>query len=208
MAAGRRVPYSALRRKKEWCGSEIEAILKGMRAAFALIGLLVAGCGGLGATKQGALPADVHAKPDARELEEHPCRYGDAVRCIARCEGGDAQGCNGAGVLFEFGERPDPLLASSFYGRACDANYGPGCDNLGWLYLRGHGVPRDPPHAMVLFMAAFDAASLACARGDGAGCLLAGELLRDGRGVEQDDAQALAMFQRACSYGEAEGCER
>jgi TPR repeat protein len=182
--------------------------VEGMRLAFALLPFLLAGCGELGAPKLGALPADVHAKPDARELAEHPCRYGDAVRCIARCEGGDAQGCNGAGVLFEFAERPDPLLASSFYGRACDANYGPGCDNLAWLYLRGRGVPRDPPHAMVLFMAAFDAANLACARGDGSGCLLAGEMLRDGRGVEQDDEQALAMFRRACASGDPAGCEQ
>ncbi len=88
--------------------------MDGMRAALAilpllLVGLLLgpAGCGELGGAKLGALPADVHAKPDARELQEHPCRYGDAVRCIAQCDGGDPQGCNGAGVLFEFGERPE-----------------------------------------------------------------------------------------------------
>ena len=169
---------------------------------FALVG-----CGELGGPRAATLPADAHAKPDARELAEHPCRYGDAVRCIAMCQGGDPQGCNGAGVLFEFAENPDPLAASSFYSRACDANYGPGCDNLAWLYLRGRGVPRDPPHAMVLFMAAFDAASMACARGDGSGCLLAGEMLRDGRGVTEDDDQAVAMFRRACATGEARGCD-
>jgi TPR repeat protein len=178
-----------------------------VRSAFALATLVLVGCAELGGPKAGTLPADVHAKPDARELEEHPCRYGDAARCIASCQGGDAQGCNGAGVLFEFGEQPDALTASSFYGRACDANYGPGCDNLAWLYLRGRGVPRDPPHAMVLFMAAFDAASMACARGEGSGCLLAGEMLRDGRGVTADDDQALAMFHRACASGQAKGCE-
>jgi TPR repeat protein len=178
-----------------------------VRAAFLLATFLLVGCGELGGPRGGTLPADVHAKPSARELDEHPCRYGDAVRCIAKCQGGDAQGCNGAGVLFEFAERPDPLMASSFYNRACDANYGPGCDNLAWLYLRGRGVPRDPPHAMVLFMAAFDAASLACARGDGSGCLLAGEMLRDGRGVAEDDDQALAMFRRACASGESKGCD-
>lgn len=170
---------------------------------------LVAGCAALGGGKSTTLPVDVHAKPDARELEDHPCRYGDEPRCIAKCEAGDAQGCNGAGVLFEFGDRADPLTASSFYGRACDANYAPGCDNLAWLYLRGRGVPRDPPHAMVLFMAAFDAASLACARGDGDGCLLAGEMLRDGRsGVPEDETRALAMFRAACDYGRSEACNQ
>jgi TPR repeat protein len=168
---------------------------------------LVAGCAELGGVRASTLPVDVHAKPDARELADHPCRYGDAPRCIARCEAGDPQGCNGAGVLFEFGPRADPLTASSFYGRACDANYASGCDNLAWLYLRGRGVPHDPPHAMVLFMAAFDAASIACARGDGDGCLLAGEMLRDGRGVPQDEDKALAMFRAACASGRSEGCD-
>jgi len=150
-----------------------------MRAALAILPMVLLGCRVLGNSSSGKLPVDAHAKPDARELAEHPCRYGDVPRCVARCESGDPRGCNGAGVLFEFGEQPDPLVASSFYGRACDANYGPGCDNLAWLYLRGRGVPHDPPYAMTLFLAAFDASRLACARGDASGCLLAGEMLRD-----------------------------
>jgi len=178
-----------------------------MRAALALLPVLLGACAQLGTPSAGALPADVHAKPDAREVEEHPCRYGDVPRCIAKCESGDAQGCNAAGIFFEFGESPEPVTASNFYGRACDANYGPGCNNLAWLYLHGRGVARDLPHAMALFLVAFDAASLACGRGDGAGCLLAGEMLRDGQGVAEDEDQALAMFQRACASGEPKGCE-
>jgi len=174
---------------------------------LALLPVLLVGCAALGNSPSGALPLGAHAKPDARELEEHPCQYRDAPRCIARCEDGDSQGCNGAGVLFEFGEPSDPVTASSFYRKACDANYAPGCNNLAWLYLDGHGVARDLPHAMALFMAAFDAARLACARGDGSGCLLAGEMLLDGRGVPEDDGQALAMFRRACASGEPKGCE-
>ena len=177
-----------------------------MRAALVFLPWLVAGCAALGGARTGAPLPDVHAKPDARELADHPCRYGDAPRCVASCESGDPQGCNGAGVLYEFSERPDPLTASSYYSRACDANYAPGCDNLAWLYLRGRGVPRDPPHAMVLFMAAFDAARIACARGDASGCLLAGEMLREGRGVQEDEQGALAMFRAACARGLPEGC--
>lgn len=173
---------------------------------LALVPMLLVGCVALGNPSPGELPRDVHAKPDARELEEHPCRYGDAPRCIAKCEHGDPQGCNGAGVLFEFGEISDTVTASRFYTQACDANYGPGCNNLAWLYLRGRGVARDLPHAMALFMAAFDAARLACARGDGSGCLMAGEMLLDGRGVTEDEDQALAMFRQACASGEPRGC--
>ena len=51
--------------------------------------------------------------------------------CIAKCEAGDPQGCNGAGVLFEFGERADPLTASSFYGRACDLGRRKACTTAG-----------------------------------------------------------------------------
>jgi TPR repeat protein len=178
-----------------------------MRSALALLPMVLAGCGAFGNATASTLPVDVHAKPDPREVAEHPCRYGDTARCVAKCEGGDAQGCNAAGIFFEFAERSDPLAASSFYGRACDANYGPGCDNLAWLYLHGRGVPRDLPHAMTLFMAAFDASNLACGRGDGNGCLLAGEMLRDGRGVAEDADEALAMFRRACAAGEPRGCE-
>ncbi len=169
---------------------------------------ILLGCAQLGSPAVSALPADVHAKPTARELADRPCRYGDVSACTAKCQADDAPSCNGAGVLFEFGEKADPALASRFYGLACDANYGPGCDNLAWLYLSGRGVQRDPPHAMALFMAAFDAARLACAQGDGAGCLLAGELLYDGRGVAADEAQALALFRVACDRGEERACER
>ena len=81
--------------------------------------------------------------------------------------------------MFEFdeGTRSDPALASGFYTRSCEGNYAPGCNNLAWLYLRGAGVPQDQPHAMLLFMAAFDSAKLACMQGDASGCLLAGEML-------------------------------
>ena len=179
-------------------------------AAAAAVGVAVAGCGQLGNTPAGALPRDVHARPEAREVAEHPCRYGDVARCVARCTPDDPQACNAAGVMFEFdeGRTTNPLAASSFYSQSCQGNYGQGCNNLAWLYLRGQGVPKDPPHAMLLFMAAFDASRLACLRGDPSGCLLAGEILYQGLGVEGDQAQALAYFRRACRGGEAEGCGR
>jgi TPR repeat protein len=180
-----------------------------MRAWTPIAVAVLGGCAQFGSPPESALPRDVHAPPTAREVAEHPCRYGDAAACVAKCER-DAQACNATGVFYEFdgGERTDPALASGFYRRACDANYGPGCNNLAWLYLGGRGVPRDPPRAMTLFMAAFDAARIACASGDPSGCLLAGELLYDGRGVQQDESQALAFFRLACAGGEAHACVR
>jgi TPR repeat protein len=174
----------------------------------ALSFLLLTGCAQLGNAAQSTLPRDVHAPPDARDRADHPCRYGDTAQCIARCEAGDAQTCNAAGVLFEFdaGESTDPALASGFYRRSCDANYAPGCNNLAWLYLRGRGVAHDPPRAMVLFLAAFDAARLACGRGDASGCLLAGEILYDGRAGKKDDEEAAGLFAQACDGGETRAC--
>lgn len=169
--------------------------------------VILAGCAALGAPRANSLPTDVHAKPEAREVAAHPCRYGDAERCVAKCERDDPQACNGAGVLYEFNDNPDLVTASGYYRRSCDGSYAPGCDNLGWLYLRGRGVPRDQPQAMALFLAAFDAARIACLGGDGNGCLLAGEILYDGRGVKEDDEQAVAFFRRACDDGERRGCE-
>ena len=181
-----------------------------MRTAWCL-GLLAltAGCGELGSPRTSLLPGDVHAAPSATELAEHPCRYGDVARCVAKCQADDSQACNAAGVMFEFdeGTRSDPALASGFYGRSCEGNYGPGCNNLAWLYLRGRGVAQDQPHAMLLFMTAFDASRIACMHGDASGCLLAGEILYEGRGVAPDEQQAVALFQRACDGGEPRGCD-
>jgi len=171
--------------------------------------VLATGCGQFGNTPVGSLPRDVHAAPTTSEVAEHPCRYGDVARCVARCTAHDPQACNAAGVMFEFdeGTSTEPALASGFYTRACDGNYAQGCNNLAWLYLRGRGVRKDLPHAMFLFMTAFDAAQIACRNGDASGCLLAGEMLYEGRGVKEDEAQALAFFQRACDGGETRACE-
>jgi TPR repeat protein len=181
-----------------------------MRPGWSLIAAVaLCGCEELGNTPVSSLPPDVHARPDPQEVAAHPCNHGDVARCIEKCQTEDVQACNAVGVMFEFDEglHSDPQIASGFYSRACEGNYAPGCNNLAWLYLRGRGVPQDEPHAMLLFMAAFDSSKLACMRGDASGCLLAGELLYEGRGVPQDERQALALLQRACAGGEARACE-
>ena len=181
----------------------------GLGPGVGLLSLVaLAGCGEMGNTPVGQLPRDVHAQPETSEVAAHPCRFGDVARCISKCTDDDPQACNAAGVMFEFdeGHSSEPALASGFYSRSCDGNYAQGCNNLGWLYLRGAGVPKDQPHAMLLFMAAFDAAKIACLRGDASGCLLAGEILYEGRGVDADEQQAVAFFKRACDGGEQRAC--
>src|SRR5690348_12281368 len=98
-----------------------------MRTGMGLALVVLAGCAEIGSPPMGALPPDVHARPDPIELAQHPCRYGEMGPCIAKCQDDDPQACNAAGVLFEFdgGDRSDPELAAGFYRRACDGNYGP-----------------------------------------------------------------------------------
>jgi TPR repeat protein len=182
------------------------------RIFLGLVGLATAlggaGCAELGGARATSLPADVHALPTASEVADHPCRYEQVDACIARCEQDSTQ-CNATGVMFEFdhGIHTDPLVASEYYGRACTGNYAPGCNNLAWLYLRGSGVARDQPHAMLLFMAAFDSSKLACLKGDPSSCLLAAEILYDEHVSPKDGDTAVAFYQRACDAGDAKGCE-
>jgi TPR repeat protein len=181
-----------------------------MRVAWLLgVAMVTVGCTQLGTPRVSSLPRDVHAAPDPQDLADHPCRYGDVARCVAKCEAHDSQACNAAGIMFEFdgGERSDPALASGFYNKSCEDSYAAGCNNLAWLYLRGSGVPQDQPHAMLLFMAAFDAAKLACLRGDVSNCLLAGELLYEDHAEPKDGDTAVAFFRKACDGGEAKACD-
>ncbi len=148
------------------------------------------------------------APPSEQLVQEDPCRYGDAARCIAECESKDPELCNAAGVLAEFGVgmAPDALRAAKMYQRACGVGFAPGCNNLGWLYALGKGVTRDPPVALALFTRAYDASRFACREGDMSACVLAGEMLFEGRGTQPDERMALALFELACSSGYSRGC--
>ncbi len=176
--------------------------------ATASTGCLV-GLSDLGNPPSGALPQKPHVAT-AAEIAADPCKHDDLAGCIAKCQGDDAHACNMVGVIFEFDPdgHEDPAVASGFYKRACDATYAPACNNLAWLYLGGHGVPRDQPRAMVLFAFAYESAKTACFRGDASSCFLAGDLLFDGRGVARDEDGAVALFERACAGGDARGCDR
>jgi len=169
----------------------------------------IAGLSDLGNGPSGSLPQK--ARPaTAAEVAANPCTHGDVAGCIARCNGDDPHACNMVGVIFEFDPNghEDAAIASAFYKRGCDATYAPACNNLAWLYLGGHGVPRDKPRAMVLFAFAYESSKEACYRGDASSCMMAGDILFDGRGVERDEYLAVALFKRACQGGDARGCER
>jgi len=187
---------------------KIHAPLFGPVALAAFAAFALSACGSdFGVGVKHVDPA-VAARPDPAEVAAKPCVFGDVVGCVAQCTAGTASSCNSLGVLFEYGAKSsvDPATASSFYARACDAEYAPGCTNLAWLYSLGRGVPRDARQAMVLFTRAFDSARLACLRGDSQGCMMAGELILQGQ-VAGDDAEELAMFRTACDAGVRQGCD-
>ena len=133
----------------------------------------------------------------------------DLAACRARCEGGDGATCNLLGVQLELGVLGGarPHAASIEYTRGCNADFAPSCANLGWLVLRGRGVPADPALAMVLFQHAYDSYSHACVMGSGPSCVAAVDLL-DMSDVPDADQERLAsaLLERGCELGQARAC--
>ncbi len=71
---------------------------------------------------------------------------------------GNADAQNALGQMFEDGEglETDYAQAANWYHLACESNpdyggAGQGCNNLGLLYLSGHGVPQDNVEAYKYF---------------------------------------------------------
>lgn len=135
---------------------------------------------------------------------------GDARACREACEDGDASACNLLGVQLELdvGGTRLPSEASVVYRLGCDADFAPSCTNLGWLVLRGDGVPADPPVALVLFQRAYDGYARACAGGIGPSCVSAADAMDLLEPREGDEATAIALLERGCALGEARACAR
>lgn len=133
----------------------------------------------------------------------------DVAGCRARCEAGDGAMCNMLGVQLELGVSGTvrASAAAQAYTRGCNAEFAPSCANLGWLVLRGTGVPADPPLAMVLFQRAYDGYAHACVMGHGPSCVAAVETL-DMIDTPDADAERVAstLLARACALGETDAC--
>lgn len=175
------------------------------------ISLSGAACGGdlLGGARVAEVP-DAHARATPEEVAADPCRHGARVACASLCvERRDAPSCNTVGVMLEFdADRADPVEAARFYRLACGGAYAPGCNNLGWLYMLGRGVKKDPPLSMALFARAYDGYRTACLRGEVEGCVLAGDLAREGRAGDAAPAEAVSLYDRACRLGHRAACDR
>ena len=108
-----------------------------------------------------------------------------------RCDAGDAEACNSAGVIADTaGQLPG---AATRFGAACDLGNALGCRNLG--YVLGRMESPD-------LKASLAAHSKACDLSDGRGCEAAAEVsLKLG-----DSAAELGFYRRACDAGYPMGC--
>jgi hypothetical protein len=117
------------------------------------------------------------------------------------CEGGSPGGCNGLGVVFDFGNgRPqDEVRARELHGQACEGGYPRASNNSGSMFLEGRGGPQDQGRARELF-------GQACKGGYVESCHRAGAMFYNGQGGPQDFVHARELYGLVCKGGNSEGC--
>jgi len=91
--------------------------------------------------------------------------------------------------------------ARTLFKKACDAGDAGGCNNLGFLWLKGEGGPSDPVKARALYKKACDA-------GVAVSCLNLGNMWVKGEGGPNDPAKARALYKKACDAGYAAACSQ
>lgn len=107
-----------------------------------------------------------------------------ASRFQQACSGGDAEGCKAAlGALNDL----------------CNAGDEHGCFELGAMYGRGEGVPKDAARAGELM-------NIACGKGMMQACVQLGTMHLRGLGVPQDAAKAVELYSRYCNTLQTDGC--
>lgn len=96
-------------------------------------------------------------------------------------------------------KKADHSTNASFYRKACDNGDPTSCVNLGVMYTRGQGVPKDAEKSATYF-------ERACDRGAPTGCTNLGVMYRQGVGVPQDHKKAVSLYRRGCEGGDSGGC--
>ncbi|KAJ3252360.1 hypothetical protein HDU77_005186 [Chytriomyces hyalinus] len=82
---------------------------------------------------------------------------------------------------------------------AIEQGYVEAYNSIGWMYMNGHGVPRDFVKAAEVFQRGVDAGSVDCI-----GRL--GILYQQGSGVAKDVPKAMELYERATGLGNMMGC--
>jgi hypothetical protein len=122
----------------------------------------------------------------------------------AQCDGGNADGCAGLGLMYGEGRgvTRNGAQAVALYQRACDGNSGRGCDLLADAYLYGESVARNVDTAARL-------AVKICKLDPGDCGQISdqlGDAYRNGNGVPRDYAKAGELYKRSCDSGDWTGC--
>ena len=87
-------------------------------------------------------------------------------------------------------------------GSRCDGRNAAGCNNLGFLYANGRGVPKDDGRAFTLY-------KQSCDLGEPVGCENIAWFHGHGQGGAAKDAlRAIAFHKQACDAGNAGACRR
>ncbi len=154
------------------------------------------------------------------------------------CAGKSGIGCYSLGVITRdgsTGKTADLAQAIPQFQQACNYSYASGCNELGFAFVRGAGVAKNPFRAFELFekACAMEARychnlgialekgdgtlkypararreyDKACGAGELAACNLLGYMKLDGDGGPKDVAGARALFKQTCDAGDEGGCE-
>ena len=118
-------------------------------------------------------------------------RFLDALE--SACAGTEPSAC------VELARHSSGRRAQDLYRRACDADYGPGCFELGKTIRKIWKVEQQLTEGIAL-------QEKACTLGTIDGCVAAGQAYLFGSGVEQDTARGLEMLERGCTKDEGAGC--
>lgn len=140
---------------------------------------------------------------DALRAKATPEAEGEAFSLFMRaCDGGDAQGCWGAGYALHEGRgvAADLPGALSYYLRGCDGNEAGACADAAGMLTDGKGVPRDDARSAALFRRA-------CAVGNAHGCAGYARAQLFGLGVEKDETAGRDGLRRACEQGDTWACD-
>jgi uncharacterized protein len=157
----------------------------------------------------------LHTGAEGSGAAAPPAAGGAPAEAASRCDRGDGEACNRLALAYHDGRGvPQDLpRAQTYYGKACDAGVGAGCQNLGDL----HGQLGAAAKARAAWGKAAEIYRRACDGGALELCVNLGTLLEDGRlaaegsapgsdALKRDLLAAVALYERACSGGDTGGC--
>lgn len=115
------------------------------------------------------------------------------------CQLGHARGCTLLGGRYRYGRDGavrDWDLAAAMYSVGCELKDAEACREVGWMSLKGKGLPVDPEAARIYL-------TDACAGDDYIGCRYLSDALKS-----VDLVKALRAAEHGCSLGDAPSCKK